>query len=249
MSGHSKWASIKHKKAAVDAKRGNLFTKIIREISVAARNGGSDPVANPSLRTAIAKAKEANMPSDNIQRAIKKGTGELEGVTYEDLQFEAFGPEGIGILIKALTDNKNRTSSEIKTILSKRGGSLAAQGAVAYMFKRKGYFEIPFDTIKEDDLFMLVTDAGAENFSKEDDAYYEVTCTPENFENLRSAMEKCGVKCSKAEIAPIPDTRIPVNDAASAKKLMEMIDALEEHDDIQNVYDNSDIPDAIMAQI
>jgi YebC/PmpR family DNA-binding regulatory protein len=248
MSGHSKWASIKHKKAAVDAKRGNLFTKIIREISVAARNGGGDAATNPSLRTAILKAKEANMPADNVQRAIKKGTGELEGVTYEELQFEAFGPEGIGILIKVLTDNKNRSSSEIKMILGKKGGTLASQGAVSHMFKRKGYFEIPEEAIKEDDLLLLVTEAGAEDMKKEEDTF-EVTSSPENFEAVRSALEKCGIKCSKAEVMPIPDTRIQIKDPSPAKKIMDILDALDEHDDVQNVYDNSDIPEQLLAQI
>ena len=248
MSGHNKWASIKHKKAAADAKRGKVFTKVIREITLAARNGGGDAETNPSLRMAIMKAKEANMPSENITRAIKRGTGELEGQTYEEQMYEGYGPGKVAVIIRVLSDNKNRSSSDIRQIFNKRSYSMAAPGAVSYMFKRKGYIEIPLDAIAEDDLFMMVTDAGAEDIQKESD-HYEVTSLVESFESVRKALEKANIKYTKAEITYIPDTLAPVNDVEIAKKLHEFLEALDENDDVQDVFDNSDIPESVLAQL
>ncbi|EKD28253.1 MAG: hypothetical protein ACD_79C00367G0005 [uncultured bacterium] len=248
MSGHSKWSSIKHKKAAVDSKRGKIFTKIIREITVAAKSGGGDIDSNPTLRLAISKAKEANMPADNITRAIKKGTGELEGVNYEEQLYEGYGPGKIGILIQILTDNKNRTAAEIRAIFSKRNGNMASPGAVSYLFAKKGYIEIEESQIKEDDLFLLVTEAGAEDL-KNENGVYEVITGLESFHEVKKALDNAGVKCVKAELAQIPETSIAITDADTAQKLQGLIEALEDNDDVQAVYDNSDISDEIISQL
>lgn len=248
MSGHNKWASIKHKKAATDSKRGRIFTKIIREITVSARNNGGDPAANPSLRMAISKAKEANMPQDNIIRAIKKGTGDLEGVNYEEQLYEGYGPGKVAILISVLTDNKNRSSSDIRAIFNKRECSMATPGSVSFMFKRKGLIEVPVSVTTEDDLFMLVTDAGAEDLKKEDDVF-EITTPIESFEAVRKAIEKANIQYTKAETAYIPDTLVPVNEVDVTKKLQGLLEALEDNDDVQNVYDNSDIPESVLEQL
>ena len=248
MSGHNKWASIKHKKAAMDSKRGRVFTKIIREITVSARNSGGDPAANPALRMAISKAKEANMPQDNITRAIKKGTGDLEGVNYEEQLYEGYGPGKVAILISVLTDNKNRSSSDIRAIFNKRECSMAAPGSVSFMFKRKGIIDVPVSATAEDDLFMLVSDAGAEDLKKEEDVF-EITTPLESFESVRKAIEKAGIQYTKAETAYIPDTQVPVETVDVAKKLQGLLEALEDHDDVQNVYDNSDIPESVLDQL
>lgn len=248
MSGHNKWSSIKHKKAAVDSKRGKIFTKIIREITVAAKSGGGDIEANPALRLAISKAKEANMPADNISRAIKKGTGDQNSENYEEQLYEGYGPSGIGILVKALTDNKNRTAADIRSIFTKRNGSMAGPGAVSYQFHHKGFFVISKDTIKEDDLFMIVTEAGAEDLNVESETY-EVLTAMENFYSVKKELDKRGIKCEKAELSLIPENTIPVNDLETAKKISSLIEALEDHDDVQYVYDNSNIPDNILSSI
>lgn len=248
MSGHNKWASIKHKKAAVDAKRGRIFTKIIREITVSARNSGGDPDTNPALRMAISRAKEANMPQDNITRAIKKGTGDLEGVSYEEQLYEGFGPGKVAILISVLTDNKNRSSSDIRAIFNKRECTMAAPGSVSFMFKRKGIIHVPVSATSEDDLFMLVTDAGAEDMIKEEDVF-EITTPLDCFEAVRKAVEKAGIQYTKAETPYIAETLVPVNDVDVVKKLQGLLEALEDHDDVQNVYDNSEIPDSILEQL
>jgi len=248
MSGHNKWSSIKHKKAATDSKRGKIFTKIIREITVAAKAGGGDIDSNPNLRLAVSKAKAANMPADNISRAIKKGTGELEGVTYEEALYEGYGPGGVGILVQVLTDNKNRSASDIRAVFTRKGGSLASQGAVSYQFQRKGFFEISKDAVSEDDLFMLVTDAGAEDL-KSDEENFEVITELSAFEDVRKALENADIECSRSETAQLPDTLIAVAEVETAKKLLNMIDALEDNDDVQNVYDNSDIPQNILEQL
>ncbi len=244
MSGHSKWHSIKHKKAATDTKRGKLFTKIIKEVTVAARTGGGKPEANPGLRLAIQKAKQANMPADNIERAIKKGTGELEGVSYEQVIYEGYGPAGVAIYVEVLTDNKNRTTSEIRNIFSKHGGNMAGAGSVAWIFEKKGYFAIQKDAIGEDALMSIALESGAEDFTTEGDTY-EVKTLPQDYEKVKRALEEKSVKIDSSEITMIPKSTIKIVDE-KAKQVLSLVDALEEHDDVQNVYANFDIPEEIL---
>lgn len=247
MAGHSKWAQIKHKKAHTDAKRGKLFTKLVKEISVAARVGGGDPGGNPRLRTAIEAAKEANMPSDNIKKAIMKGTGELPGATYEEAAYEGYGPGGAAILIEVLTDNKNRTVSEIRHILSKNGGSLGEAGCVAWMFEKKGYILVEKAKADEDTLMSLVLDAGADdlrNDPKEDN--YEIITAPESLEAVKGAIVNGGIPVALAELSMLPKSYVPLEGAAS-EQMVRLIDALEDNDDVQNVYSNFDIADESVA--
>lgn len=248
MSGHSKWASIKHKKGAADAKRGKLFTKLIREITVSAREGGGDADSNPRLRLAIQKAKEANMPADNIERGIKKGTGELEGVNYENVSFEGYGVGGVAVIVEGLTDNKNRTTSEVRSIFSKRGGNMAGAGSVAFQFERKGVFLVKKEDAKEDELMTVAVDAGAEDFNTDED-YYEIVCAPQDFDKLRTELTKKGVKLESGELSMEPKNTVKVNDTETATKIMSLIDELEDNDDVQNVYANFDIPDDILKKI
>jgi YebC/PmpR family DNA-binding regulatory protein len=247
MSGHSKWKTNKAKKSAADAKRGAIFTKIIKELTVAAREGGGNPDTNSKLRTAMAKAKEVNMPSDNIKMAIKRGTGELPGVVYEEVTYEAYGPGGVAIMIDVLTDNKNRATAELRNIMSKKGGNMAGAGSVSWMFTKKGYFLIEKTQIKEEDLMNIALEAGAEDF-KSDDKNYEITTTVQDFEKVKQVFVERGIKCQDAELTMIPSStvRLTGNDA---KQLLALIDALEEHDDVQQVYANFDIPDEILEQI
>lgn len=247
MSGHSKWASIKHKKAIQDAKRGRLFTKIIREITVAAREGGGNPELNPRLRTAIDRAKDANMPMDNIEKAIKKGTGELPGVTYETCIFEGYGPGGVAIMVEALTDNKNRTSAEIRNIFSKKGGNLAGSGSVAWIFSQKGYILIDKETISEDELFSVVIEAGAEDM-KSEGKNFEITTATKDFENVKSALREKNIKWETAELTMIPNSTVKI-EGPQARQVLSMMEALESHDDVQHVYANFDIPDEILETI
>jgi YebC/PmpR family DNA-binding regulatory protein len=247
MAGHSKWAQIKHKKAHTDAKRGKVFTKIVKEISVAARLGGGDPEGNPRLRSAIEKAKEVNMPSENIKRAIMKGTGELPGATYEDITYEGYGPGGVAILIETLTDNKNRTVSEIRHILSKNGGNMGEAGCVSWIFEKKGYILVEKTKVDEDTLMSVVLDAGAEdmkNDPKEDN--YEVITSPENLNAVKEAIEKQNIPVSLSEITMLPKSYVPIEGSA-ADQMVRLIDALEDNDDVQNVYANFDIPEEAMA--
>ena len=248
MSGHSKWASIKHKKGALDAKRGALFTKIIKEITVAAKNGGGKLEANPRLRTAIQKAKESNMPADNIDRAIKKGTGELPGVVYEEITYEGYGPGGVAILIEALTDNKNRTTAEVRNILEKKGGSMSGAGSVAWQFHNKGFIVVQKNVVDEEKLMSIVLDAGASDFSAEGDSY-EITAEPQDFENVKKAVQDSKIAITSAEVTRIPQATVKVSAANDAKNVLAMVESLEEHDDIQNVYSNLDIPDEILQQL
>jgi len=247
MSGHSKWASIKHKKGAADAKRGRVFTKLIREITVAAREGGGNPDMNPSLRTAITRANDANMPKDNIDKAIKKGTGELPGVTYESCAFEGYGPGGVAIIVEALTDNKNRASAEIRNIFSKRGGNMAGVGSVAWIFTSKGYILIDKAQINEDELFSVSVDAGAEDV-KAGDKNYEVFCDPKDFEGVKAAFKTKGIKWETAELAKVPNSTIKIT-GNEAKQLLSLIETLEDHDDVQKVYANFDIPDEVLEEM
>ena len=249
MSGHSKWAQIKHKKASADAKRGKVFTTIVKEISVAARLGGGDLSGNPRLRTAIEKAKEVNMPSDNIKRAIMKGTGELPGVSYEETVYEGYGPGGVAILIEILTDNKNRTSSEIRHIMSKNGGNLGEAGCVSWMFEKKGYIIIEKTKIDEDTLMSVALDAGTEdmrNDPKEDN--YEIITMPENMNNVKATIEASGIPVSLAEITMLPKSYATL-DKKQAEQMIRLIEALEDHDDVQNVYTNFDVPDEVIAKV
>ncbi|MDI6729543.1 MAG: YebC/PmpR family DNA-binding transcriptional regulator [Thermodesulfovibrionales bacterium] len=247
MAGHSKWAQIKHKKAHTDAKRGKVFTKIVKEISVAARLGGGDPEGNPRLRSAIEKAKEVNMPSENIKRAIMKGTGELPGTTYEEVIYEGYGPGGVAILIETLTDNKNRTVSEIRHILSKNGGNMGEAGCVSWIFEKKGYILVEKTKVDEDTLMSIVLDAGAEdmkNDPKEDN--YEIITSPENLNAVKEAIEKQNIPVSLSEITMLPKSYVPI-DGSAADQMVRLIDALEDNDDVQNVYANFDIPEEAMA--
>ncbi|HRY84907.1 MAG TPA: YebC/PmpR family DNA-binding transcriptional regulator [Candidatus Omnitrophota bacterium] len=247
MSGHSKWASIKHKKAIVDAKRGQAFTKIIREITVAAKTGGGDTNSNPRLRTAIQSAKEANMPSDNIERAIKKGTGELEGVSYEEMTYEGFGPEGTAVLVACLTDNKNRSASEIRSVFNKNGGNMGSAGTVAWMFEKKGFIVIQKSATTEDQLMEIALGAGAEDMTSTDQVF-EVTTAPHDLWAVREAIEKAKIKIDSATLTMIPKNLVSVS-ADTARKVLGLIGALEEHDDVQNVYSNADIPEEVMKEM
>jgi len=247
MSGHNKWASIKHKKAIVDAKRGKVFTKIIKEITVAARMGGGDPGTNPRLRTAIQAAKDANMPADNIDRAVKKGTGGLEGVTYEELTYEGYGPQGVAILVQCLTDNKNRSSAEIRSIFTKQNGTMAGAGSVAWMFEKHGMIYVDVSKTTEEKLMEAALAAGAEDLSEEA-GKFQIKTGPADFITVREAIEKAGIPVESSSLGMIPKNEVTVT-ADSARSVMALIDALEDHDDVQNVYNNCDIPDEVMKEL
>ncbi len=247
MSGHSKWSSIKHKKAATDSKRGKLFGKIIKEITVAARMGGGDLSANPRLRTAVLTAKSANMPGDNIDRAIKKGTGELPGVSYEEIIYEGYGPGGVALLIEAVTYNKNRTVAEIRALLTKYGGSMGETGSVNWMFKQKGLMAVPRDQIDEAELMDIVIEAGAEDLATEDNVY-EIITAKEDFEAVKRAVDDKNLKATVAELAMIPQSGVSL-DEAKAKQMLKLMELLEDHDDVQKVHANFDIADEIMEAL
>ncbi len=248
MSGHSKWSSIKHKKGALDAKRGKIFTKIIREITVAAREGGGNPESNPRLRLAIQKAKDANMPSDNIDRGVKKGTGELEGVTYETVSFEGYAPGGVAVIVEGLSDNKNRTTSEVRSIFAKRGGNMAGAGSVAFQFEKKGAFLVSKESITEEDLLNIALEGGAEDLTSDDD-FFQVTCAPQDFDTVRTALTEKNVKIESGELSSVPKNTVKVEDADTARKILALIEDIEDNDDIQNVYTNFDISDEILKEI
>jgi YebC/PmpR family DNA-binding regulatory protein len=242
MSGHSKWSTIKHKKGAADARRGRLFTKLIREITMSARLGGGSPEANPRLRKAIEDAKAVNMPAENIKRAIQRGTGELPGVTYEEVTFEGYGPGGVAILIEAMTDNKNRTLPEIRTIFAKHGGNLGESGSVKFLFQKKGYVAIEKEKATEDDVMDAAIEAGAEDVSFTDQ-YHEVQTSPEMFPQVKAKLEEKGLPLAIAEISMIPTTEVPL-DQRKAEQTMKLMEALEDHDDVQNVWANFDFEDS-----
>lgn len=241
MSGHSKWATIKHAKGAADAKRGQLFTKFIKEISIAARMGGGDPNSNPRLRTAILKARAANMPKDNIERAIKKGTGELGASTFEELLYEGYGPGGVAILVEVLTDNKNRAAANVRNLFSKNGGNLGATGSVAYMFNRKGVIEYDAETADEDTIMEVGLESGADDVAN-DDGVITVTTDPTAFETVLEALQAKGFESLSAAVNMVPDTYSTL-DNDTTRKVLKLIDKLEEDDDVQNVYSNIDIPE------
>lgn len=249
MSGHSKWAQVKHKKAAVDAKKGKIFTRIGKEISVAARLGGGDPDGNPRLRTAIEKAKEMNMPQENIKRAIMKGTGELPGMTYEETVYEGYGPGGTAILSEVLTDNRNRTVSEIRHIMTKHGGNLGEAGCVGWMFDKKGYILVEKTNIDEDSLMLIALESGAEDLKNDPgEDSYEIITAPEDMNKVKTSLEAAGIPLSLAEITMLPRSYISL-DGKSAEQMIRLIEALEEHEDTQNVYTNVDIPDEVMDRV
>ncbi|MDD4938757.1 MAG: YebC/PmpR family DNA-binding transcriptional regulator [Candidatus Omnitrophica bacterium] len=248
MSGHSKWKTNKGKKMVADAKKGAAYTKVIKEITVAAREGGGNPDTNLRLRTAMTRAKEANMPQDNVKMAIKRGTGEVPGVVYETVMYEAYGPGGVAILIEALTDNKNRTTAELRNIMSKKGGNMAGAGSVSYMFSKKGYILIEkAQGPQEDELMSIALDAGAEDF-KSDEKNYEITTSAQDFEKVKQAIQDKGIKFQTAEVTMIPSSTIKVA-GNEAKQVLGLVEGLEEHDDVQQVYANFDIPDEILEQM
>jgi YebC/PmpR family DNA-binding regulatory protein len=239
MSGHSKWATIKHKKGALDAKRGKVFTRIIKELSVAARAGGGDVDMNPRLRTIVADAKAANMPRENIERAIRRGTGEEPGVSYEEITYEGYGPGGVALLIQTLTDNKNRTVGEIRHLLGKHAGNLAAENSVAWMFTRKGQIFVEKGKIDEEKLLSVALDAGADDMN-DDESSWEIVCTPENFEKVRDALKALGVEPASAEVAMVPQNYVKLV-GKEAQQMLRLMEAIEEHDDVQHVWANFDI--------
>lgn len=249
MSGHSKWAQVKHKKAVVDARKGKIFSKIAKEISVAARLGGGDPEGNPRLRTMMEKAREVNMPGDNIKRAIMKGTGELPGVAYEESIYEGYGPGGTAILLEVLTENKNRTVSEIRHIMTKNGGNLGEAGCVAWMFEKKGYILVEKTKIDEDFLMSAALEAGAEDMKNEPgEDNYEIITAHEDVNKVKTALESAGISVSLAETTMLPKNYVAL-DEKSAEQIIRLVDALEDHEDIQNVYTNFDISDEVMAKV
>ena len=239
MSGHSKWATIKHKKAATDARRGRAFTKLIRELTIAARVGGGDPNSNPRLRTAIAAAKNENMPNDNIERAIQRGTGQLEGETLEEVTYEGYGPGGVGMLVQVVTGNRNRAAGEIRHLFSKNGGNMAETGAVGWMFHRKGDIMVAKEAADEDKMMGIVLDAGAEDL-RDDGSHWEVVTPPEAIEKVREALAGAGIKPASAEVAWVPQNYVKLT-GQQAQQMLRMMEALEEHDDVQHVYANFDI--------
>ncbi|MGE5127837.1 MAG: YebC/PmpR family DNA-binding transcriptional regulator [Betaproteobacteria bacterium] len=244
MSGHSKWHTIKHKKGALDAKRGKVFTKLIRELTIAARLGGGDPDSNPRLRTVLDKAKAANMPADNITRAIKKGTGELEGTSYEELVLEGYGPGGVAILVEGTTDNRNRTVSEIRHLFTKHGGNLGGAGSVAYLFKPRGVISVAAGKATEDKLMEIALDAGADDIVS-DAGGFTVYTTPHAFEAVREAVKKAGIEPDEAEVKKLADNSIPL-EGAKAQQLLKLVEALDDQEDVSSVWDNSDISEAEM---
>jgi len=247
MSGHSKWSTIKHKKGAADAKRGKIFTKVIKEITVAARIGGGDLDGNPRLRLAVQKAKEVNMPQENVFRAIKKGTGELEGVQYEEISYEGYGPGGVAIFMEVMTDNKNRTVGELRATLGKNGGNMGENGCVAWIFEQKGIIVIKTSEKGEEELLELVIEAGGDDI-RTADGYYEITTSVESFDSVRKSIEDASIKTQSAELTRIPQNTVNVEEK-NCKALLRLMEMLEDHDDIQRVYSNFDITDELMALI
>jgi YebC/PmpR family DNA-binding regulatory protein len=245
MSGHSKWHSIKHKKGATDAKRGKLFTKFIKEITVAARTGGGDPDANARLRKAILDAKAGNMPNDTIDRAVRRGTGAEEGVTYEEITYEGYGPGGVALLIEAMTDNRNRTVAEIRHIFSKNGGNLGESGSVGWLFEKKGYIVVDKAAKPEEELFDIAIEGGADDV-RDDEDNVEIITSPENFESVQSAIKSAGIEPQVAEVSMVPQNYIKL-EGSSAQQMLRLMEAMEDHDDVQKVYANFDIDEADMA--
>ncbi len=248
MSGHSKWHSIKHAKGAADAARGKVFARLSRQIEVAARDGGGDIEGNPTLRTMVQKARDASMPKDNIERAIKRGTGELEGVTYESITYEGYATNGVAVYVEVLTDNRNRSGSEVKNVFTRNGGSLAEPGAVAWQFERKGVLVLDKAAAGEDDLMLAALEAGADDIVDLGDTW-QVTTPPGELHRVQTALEEAGIAVSSADLTMLPSTTVELDEASKAKSVLRVIDALEEHDDVQNVYANFDIPDDVLQAV
>jgi YebC/PmpR family DNA-binding regulatory protein len=248
MAGHSHWAGIKHKKAALDAKRGKLWSKLARMIIVAAKSGGGDPSANLTLRYAIDKAKAANMPKDTIEKAIKRGTGEIEGANYEEVLYEGYGPSGVAVMVEALTDNRNRTAPEIKRVFEKSGGSLGTTGCVNWMFDKKGLITVSTSSVDEDQLMELALGAGADDMQNTGEVY-EITCEPSAYEELKKALEEQQIPMEVAEISMVPQNTIEIQDEDTARKVINLMEAIEDHEDVQNAYANFDIPDDVIAKV
>jgi YebC/PmpR family DNA-binding regulatory protein len=248
MSGHSHWAGIKHKKAAIDAKRGKVWSKLARALIVAAKAGGGDPAQNLALRYAIDKAKAANMPKDTIEKAVKKGTGEVQGVSFEEVLYEGYGPGGVAIMMDALTDNRNRTTPEIKRLFEKHGGSLGASGCVSWMFSKKGLITVGTDNVNEDELLEIALGAGADDMDNTGEIF-EITCDTSAYDKLKEALKEKEIATEVAEISMVPQNTVPVDDEGTARKVISMMEAFEDHDDVQNVYANFDIPDEIVARV
>jgi len=249
MSGHSKWATIKHKKGAADAARGKLFAKLIRQVEVAAREGGGDTDSNATLRTMVQKARDASVPIDTIDRAIKRGTGELEGVRYESISYEGYAPAGVAVYVEVLSDNRNRTGADIRNIFSKNGGSMAEPGAVAWQFSRKGVILVDKTSgADEDELMMAALEAGAEDIADQGDTW-QITTEPHDLSTVRTALEEAGIAIDSADLTMLPSSTINLEGESDAKKVLRVIDALEDHDDVQNVYANFDIPDEILQAV
>jgi YebC/PmpR family DNA-binding regulatory protein len=245
MSGHSKWSTIKHKKGAADAKRGKVFTRIIKEMTIAARLGGGDIDGNPRLRAAVAEAKSNNMPKDNIERAIKRGTGELEGTTYEELTYEGYGPGGVAVIVETLTDNTNRTTPEIRHIFEKQGGNLGTPGSVKFQFEKKGYFAVEKSAADEEKLMDIALEGGADDLQTDDPEAYEIYTSPETFEPVRQALENAKIPTMEAKLGMIPSNYVTLDEGKS-KQVMKLLEALDDHDDVQNVWSNIDIPAEMM---
>jgi len=248
MSGHSKWHSIKHKKGAADQARGKLFAKLIRQIEVAARDGGGDIEANANLRTMVQKGRDSSLPVDTIQRAIKRGTGDLEGVRYEAITYEGYAPHGVALYVTALTDNRNRTGSEVRNLFTRNGGSLAEPGAVAWQFERKGIVLVDKTGTDEEAVMLAALEAGAEDVAEDEDVW-SVTTPATDLHTVRTALEEAGLKVASAELTMVPSTAVELDDEGAAKSVLRLVDALEDHDDVQDVYGNFDIPDAVLASV
>src|SRR5713101_355544 len=247
MSGHSKWATIKHKKGAQDKARGKLFAKLLRQVEVAAREGGGDPDTNPTLRTMFQKARDASVPMDTIERAIKRGTGELEGVRYEQVTYEGYAPCGVAVIVECLTDNRNRTGSDVRSLFTKNGGSTAEPGAVAWQFDRKGVIVMP-KKVSEDDLMVAALDAGLEDIKDSGDTW-EVSTSPQDLAAVRKALEDAGISFDSADVTMVPSTSVPLTNEADVRKVLRLIDMLEDLEDVQNVYSNFDIPDSVLEMV
>jgi YebC/PmpR family DNA-binding regulatory protein len=248
MSGHSKWHSIKHKKGAADAARGKLFARLIRQIEVASREGGGDADANANLRAMVQKARDASVPIDTIERAIKRGTGELDGVRYESVTYEGYAPSGVALLVETLTDNRNRTGSEIKNLFNRNGGNFAEPGAVAWQFSRKGVIIVEKSAASEDDLMLAALEAGAEDITDQGDSW-QVTTPPTDLNAVRTALDEAGIAITSADLTMLPSQTVPLSDEQSAKQVLRLVDTLEEHDDVQAVHANFDIPDDVLQSV
>jgi YebC/PmpR family DNA-binding regulatory protein len=249
MGGHSHWAGIKHKKAIVDAKRGKVWTRIVREITMAARTGGGSPDGNPRLRKAVDDARAANMPAENVKRAIQKGTGELPGALYEELTYEGYAPGGVAILAEGTTDNRNRSTNEIRQIFEEHGGNMGQAGCVSFLFEKKGYLAVPKSKTTEDELMTLALDLGAEDLKSEDPDVFEITTQPQNFQAVVDGLKAKGLPVDSPEITMIPKTTVPVGAEEPARKILALMEGLDAHDDVSNVYANFDIPDKILTAL